>query len=61
MSSPERLLLPAEAAARLRITTRRLHAWALRGLIPAVVTPDGRRLYRPEDVEAMAESLGVAS
>lgn len=57
---PRILLLPAEAAERLGVSTRTLTRWADEGLIPVVVLPTGHRRYLASDVTAVLEQ-GKAS
>jgi excisionase family DNA binding protein len=57
---PRILLLPAEAAERLGVSTRTLTRWADEGLIPVVVLPTGHRRYLTSDVTAVLEQ-GKAS
>lgn len=60
MSTDSLLMEPHEAAARLRVTARRLNGWADQGLVPVIVTPTGRRMYRPEDIDALVASLAAS-
>lgn len=46
------LLTPVEVARRLRVTTRTIHRWSDRGILPAQMLPNGQRRYRVEDVDA---------
>ena len=49
--TPE-LLLPAEAAERLRVTEYTLRRWRSEGLGPEYIkTPTGTIRYRPEDLD----------
>ena len=49
------LIAPQEAADILGVSTERVRQFALRGALPPAVTTGGRRLYRREDVQALAD------
>jgi excisionase family DNA binding protein len=55
------LLTPAEAADRLRVTTKTLRRWAEAGNIAAVRLPSGQLRYPAEAVAAIADPEAVAS
>lgn len=48
-----KLLTPAEAAARLRVSPITLRSWAEKGLITAQVTAGGHRRYQASQIEKM--------
>jgi excisionase family DNA binding protein len=49
------LLTPAEAAARLGVTTKTVRRWAEAGLIEAVRLPSGQLRYPADAVTAAAQ------
>lgn len=53
---PDDLLTPAEAAARLRVTTKTLRRWALAGQIKAVRLPSGQMRYPADSLPAVEEA-----
>lgn len=57
---PDDLLTPAEAAARLRVTTKTLRRWALAGQIEAVRLPSGQMRY-PADALPGVDSIEQAA
>lgn len=46
-----RLLLPNEAAERLRLDPKAVGRWARAGLLPSVMLPSGHRRFWESDVE----------
>jgi excisionase family DNA binding protein len=52
----DRLLTPAEVAARFRVEPDTVTRWAAAGRIPSIKTPGGHRRVRESDVRAL---LGV--
>lgn len=55
-----RLLLPAEAAARLGVDVRTLANWDRAGKLTAQRTLGGRRRYREREVDALAAGRAEA-
>lgn len=45
------LLTPAEAAARLGVTTKTLRRWALAGLVRSVTLPSGQLRYPADAIQ----------
>lgn len=55
----ERYLLPGEVADILGVSPKTVTRWANNGDIIPVVTLGGHRRFRPEDVQALAERMGI--
>ena len=56
MTPVSELLTEREVAALLRVTPSTVGRWAVKGLIPAIVLPSGRRRFRRDDVRLLLES-----
>lgn len=57
------LMSTAEAADRLDISIATLNRWAKNGAVPVAIQAPGRtgtRMFRREDIEALAEKRGAA-
>lgn len=61
MTEPAKLLSIGKAAKRLGIPVSTLRSWSNRGLVATVVTPTGRRLYAPNEIERLAADLTPAA
>lgn len=48
---PNRLMTPAEVAARFRVDPKTVTRWANQGLLPCIRTPGGHRRYLRSGVE----------
>jgi len=57
--SDEKLLTIAQAAARLGVHQNTLRAWADKGMVPVVKLPSGYRRFRPADINAEREKMGL--
>lgn len=55
----ERLLTISEAAKRLGVHPNTLRKWADNGTIQVVMLPSGYRRFRPVDIDAMREQMGL--
>lgn len=49
-----RLLTTSEAAQHIGVHPDTLTSWALKGALPYLLTPSGRRRYRVKDLDAAA-------
>ncbi len=57
----DKLLLPSEVAAILRVTKRTLWNWERRGILVPIRLPTGQKRYRREDVEGLFEKSKLRS
>lgn len=60
LPDPLELLTPLEVAKRLKVSVRTLARWSARGVLRAVVLPNGQRRYRVADIEAILSEPTVA-
>ncbi len=54
----ERLLTPAEVAARFRVDPKTVTRWAKAGKLSSIRTLGGHRRYRATEIEALLASTG---
>ncbi|WP_326543341.1 MerR family transcriptional regulator [Pseudorhodoferax sp.] len=59
MTASARLLLPAEAARRLGVSTKALRVYEAHGLLAPARSPGGWRLYRPADLARGARIVAL--
>lgn len=54
-------LTPGQVARMLGVSVKTVYRWATAGRIPCVVTLGGHRRFRPDDIAAVASSMGIDS
>jgi excisionase family DNA binding protein len=54
-----KFLTVSQAAARLGVHKDTLRSWADKGLVPVVRTPTGYRRFDPEEIDRVADEMGV--